>query len=134
MMKKAAKKEVSDDDDDFKPTKAGASKVKKESESKPAKKPVAAVPTTTKVEIKDEASDDEYIKPVKKPAAKKGSVKVKSESEDDYVKPAAKKPASTAQQKKHVIPDSDSEIEILPSKKGKEKADSDLKRKKYAFP
>ena len=58
MMKKAAKKENSDDDDDydFKPAaKAGASKARKVSDSK--KKPAAAVPTATKVEIKDEDSD-----------------------------------------------------------------------------
>lgn len=152
MMKKAAKKEAGDEDDgddDFKPGKAGGSKARKALDSKPVKKPASAA---VKAEIKDEESEDDYVKPIaKKPPAKKASAKkVKSEeedSEDDYVKPAPKKapakktplkiesesevemieekkPTPPAKRKKPAVPDdSDSDIEVTTSKgKGKAKA------------
>ena len=88
---------VDDEDDDFKPTKAGPSKAKKAPDSKPVKKPPQVIPTATKAEIKDEDSDDNYIKPApKKAAAKKAPVKVKEESDLEMMdeKPAPKKPAA----------------------------------------
>ncbi|GJE94175.1 DNA topoisomerase 2 [Phanerochaete sordida] len=128
MMKKAAKKEAGDDDgdDDFKPTKAGASKARKVSDSKTAKKPSPPV----KAEVKDEDSEDDYVKPAKKAPAKKAPAKKpKSEDEDSdaYVKPAPKKaPAKKAPAKI----ESDSEIEVVEKKK----PTPPLKRKKPALP
>ena len=160
MMRKKAKKDDSDyeSDDDFKPGKAVALKAKKPPESKPAsKKPSQPVASSSK--IKDEDSDEDYIKPAAKKSALEPKKRIKDDDsdEDDFVLPATKKaatkkptvakasPASDVEmvdvepprkKKPLVLEDSESDIEVLDTKsngKVKESSSGSLKRKRYVL-